>query len=427
MENAEICIEKRLVLVVMEYGQLDLNQWHKERQLRRKSRITPHDMNELRLIWQQMLTAVNVIHETRIVHGDLKPANFVFVCGSLKLIDFGIAKQIESNDTTNIVRDTQVGTLNFMAPEALGKLSGVDSPARNDGNKPILKLSRSSDIWSLGCILYQLVYGRPPFASLPLLQKMRAILDPKHKIKFPKLAGSETVAFDQIREVIEKCLERKARMRPQITGSKGLLHDSFLCSSSSNCSSSSSNKNVKAWIESLVSSVSELSSSHIQNLSSNKHEIVNMLSDSFVNLKEINLRSVLTKRTKTTATAITTTTTTTKRKDGQVLASALCLGKENLRRSRRVAATKKQSKKRSNDGRFALRGSALKRKKRALQPIESKTSTRIGKLDDRKKSDNNGDNVRLGNLLRNGLSRIKKYSCKDEDETDGTTWTFTNA
>ena len=34
------------------------------------------DLNELRLIWQQMLTAVNVIHEARIVHGDLKPASY---------------------------------------------------------------------------------------------------------------------------------------------------------------------------------------------------------------------------------------------------------------------------------------------------------------------------------------------------------------
>ena len=42
--------------------------------------------------------------------GDLKPANFVFVKGHLKLIDFGIAKSI-SVDTTNIYRDSQIGTV----------------------------------------------------------------------------------------------------------------------------------------------------------------------------------------------------------------------------------------------------------------------------------------------------------------------------
>lgn len=56
---------------------------------------------------QQMLEAVNTIHEERIVHSDLKPANFLLVRGSLKLIDFGIAKAIMS-DTTNIQRDAQV-------------------------------------------------------------------------------------------------------------------------------------------------------------------------------------------------------------------------------------------------------------------------------------------------------------------------------
>jgi serine/threonine protein kinase len=56
---------------------------------------------------KQMLEAVHTIHEERVVHGDLKPANFVCIQGRLKLIDFGIAKAI-SNDTTNIVRDNQV-------------------------------------------------------------------------------------------------------------------------------------------------------------------------------------------------------------------------------------------------------------------------------------------------------------------------------
>lgn len=54
-----------------------------------------------------MLQAVQVIHEEKIVHSDLKPANFVLVRGQVKLIDFGIANAI-ANDTTNIQRDQQV-------------------------------------------------------------------------------------------------------------------------------------------------------------------------------------------------------------------------------------------------------------------------------------------------------------------------------
>jgi serine/threonine-protein kinase TTK/MPS1 len=54
--------------------------------------------------------AVGGIHELRIVHSDLKPANFLLVQGQLKLIDFGIAKSIQG-DTTSINRESQVGAL----------------------------------------------------------------------------------------------------------------------------------------------------------------------------------------------------------------------------------------------------------------------------------------------------------------------------
>lgn len=47
------------------------------------------------------------MHEQRIVHSDLKPANFLLVEGQLKLIDFGIAKAI-NGDTTSIARESQV-------------------------------------------------------------------------------------------------------------------------------------------------------------------------------------------------------------------------------------------------------------------------------------------------------------------------------
>lgn len=54
-----------------------------------------------------MLQAVDAIHQKKIVHSDLKPANFILVSGSLKLIDFGIAKTI-ANNTTNIYQEHQV-------------------------------------------------------------------------------------------------------------------------------------------------------------------------------------------------------------------------------------------------------------------------------------------------------------------------------
>jgi serine/threonine protein kinase len=166
--NYEINSTTKTLSIVMECGEADLNT------LLRNSR-QKYSPNHIRLYWQQMLEAVHTIHEQRIVHGDLKPANFLLVRGTLKLIDFGIAKAIQ-NDTTNIVRDNQIGTPNYISPEAL-MVSG-------SGNRQY-KLGRASDIWSLGCILYQMVYGKAPFADVQnLLSKIQAITDPKHVIRF---------------------------------------------------------------------------------------------------------------------------------------------------------------------------------------------------------------------------------------------------
>jgi serine/threonine-protein kinase TTK/MPS1 len=147
-----------------------------------------------------MLQAVHSIHEVNIIHSDLKPANFLLVSGSLKLIDFGIAKRI-ANDTTNIYRDHQTGTVNYMSPEALVSAGGPD-----------FKLGRASDVWSLGCILYQLVYGAPPFASLGVMQKIKAIADPNHVISYPSGKSEELVG------IIKSCLEFSAKRRATIPG-----------------------------------------------------------------------------------------------------------------------------------------------------------------------------------------------------------------
>ena len=147
--------------------------------------------------------AVNTVHEAKIVHCDLKPANFLLVQGTLKLIDFGISKAI-MNDTTNIVRENQVGTVNYMSPEALQETS-----ISSQDHRGRLKIGRPSDIWSIGCILYEMTFGRPPFAQFTtLIQRLHKILDPAYEIEFPQnYPNSELIG------VIKGCLLRPPKER----------------------------------------------------------------------------------------------------------------------------------------------------------------------------------------------------------------------
>lgn len=119
LHDSQVDLSRKAIYLVMEAGDSDLNA-ALQRQLSMTSGQSERlSMNFIRLTWEQMLRAVHSIHEERIIHGDLKPANFLFVRGTLKLIDFGIAKAIASDDTTNIYRESQIGTLNYMSPEAI--------------------------------------------------------------------------------------------------------------------------------------------------------------------------------------------------------------------------------------------------------------------------------------------------------------------
>lgn len=194
--DAEVDREKGRINIVMEAGDMDLGRF-----LQSEPRLS---LAQIQHLWRQMLEAVQVIHSERIVHSDLKPGNFLLVGGRLKVIDFGIAKRI-ANDTTNIHRDASVGTLSYMAPEAV-----------KQGH---LKLSRASDIWSLGIILYQMVYERPPFAHLEPMQRLLALNDPSLVINLPtghRLDHHSSTTKAQLHEVLSGCLQREAVRRPTL-------------------------------------------------------------------------------------------------------------------------------------------------------------------------------------------------------------------
>lgn len=97
----------------------------------------------------QIAKALEHAHNAGIIHRDLKPANLLLTNkGVLKLTDFGIARDTQATQIT--AAGKTVGTLAYMAPEQI------------TGKVPV---SRKTDLYALGCVLFQMLTGRPPFQS----------------------------------------------------------------------------------------------------------------------------------------------------------------------------------------------------------------------------------------------------------------------
>jgi eukaryotic-like serine/threonine-protein kinase len=114
----------------------------------------------------QILDALDAAHQKRIVHRDLKPANILATKQGIKLLDFGLAKQAvrlsEEDATKALTGEGQiVGTLQYMAPE---QIQGKEADAR-------------SDLFSFGCVLYEVLTGKRAFDGTSSASVMAAILE----------------------------------------------------------------------------------------------------------------------------------------------------------------------------------------------------------------------------------------------------------
>src|SRR5881296_3837011 len=111
----------------------------------------------------KLARTVSYAHEHGILHRDIKPGNILLDAkGEPHLTDFGLARLVETEST--VTRTMEVlGTPSYMAPEqAVGNNAGV---------------TRATDIYGLGAVLYQLLTGHPPFAGGTTFETVRLVLD----------------------------------------------------------------------------------------------------------------------------------------------------------------------------------------------------------------------------------------------------------
>ncbi len=153
-----------------------------------------------RLPWREVLDialqlcpALRHVHDHGVIHRDLKPSNIIrTAAGQVKLMDFGIAKIFAGTHLT--ATGGVVGTAEFISPE---QASG----------KPVTK---RSDLYSLGVVLYTLLVGRPPFEGV-------GFLDLLHKHRYAQFDKPQKMVPEipyEIDEVVCLLLEKDPAKRP---------------------------------------------------------------------------------------------------------------------------------------------------------------------------------------------------------------------
>ncbi len=170
--------------------------------LREGRKILPERALE---ITSGVLSALDYSHRAGIIHRDIKPGNVMLTpSGDVKVMDFGIARAISDASSTMTQTAAVVGTAQYLSPEqARGET--VDS---------------RSDVYSAGCLLYELLTGRPPFVGdSPVAVAYQHVREPAmppsdHDTELP--AEVDAIVMKSLAKRVEDRYQSAAAMRSDI-------------------------------------------------------------------------------------------------------------------------------------------------------------------------------------------------------------------
>ena len=171
---------------------MPIDAWCDDRRLGVRARVE---------LFLQVLDAVQHAHRNLVVHQDLKPSNLLVTPeGRVKLLDFGIARELEQASSAAAATGDQAMTLHYASPEQLN-------------GQPI---TTATDLYQLGVVLYQLLAGCHPFglsADIPLAQQVQALTqDPQPITRSARHSGGEPVD-GSLGAVVHACLRHDPEAR----------------------------------------------------------------------------------------------------------------------------------------------------------------------------------------------------------------------
>ncbi|HET8625184.1 MAG TPA: serine/threonine-protein kinase [Gemmatimonadales bacterium] len=168
--------------------------------LRDRLAAGPLGLEESRRAAGDLLSALQHAHERGIVHRDVKPENIVLSPSGAVLLDFGIARAVETIGAEHLTRSgITLGTSAYMSPEQVQGLRSLGPP---------------TDLYSLGCVLFECLAGRPPFVHQNEFMVLRQHLSDRP----PNLTSLVPGVPPSLANAIERALAKSAEDRWQSAG-----------------------------------------------------------------------------------------------------------------------------------------------------------------------------------------------------------------